>query len=92
MSERLAPSSGPMQAAPSLGKPIGKGEFCDRFVASMMVRARHAMFADGCSVKDYAQETALSYWDLVHFRALGPEMCVVSDMRHWHGPWEQVQR
>lgn len=91
MWERLGLPSGPVQAVPCIEKQIGKEEFCDRFVASMVVRAQHATFADGCSVRDYARETALSYWDLVHFRPLGPELCVVSDMRHWHGPWKQVQ-
>lgn len=75
------------QAVPFIVKLIGKEEFCDRFVASMIFRVNYQAFADCCSVKDYAEETAMSYWKSGHFRPLGPENCVVSDMRHWHGSW-----
>lgn len=87
MPESLERPSKREQAMPSVDKTIGKEEFCDRFVASMIVRAAHHAFADGCSVKDYAEETAMSYWESTHFRSLDPESCVVSDMRHWHGTW-----
>lgn len=79
-----------LPAAPS-EKAIGMEEFCDRFIASMIVRARHDTFANGCKVSDYAEDTAPTYWKLPAFRTLGPELCVVSDMRHWHGSWEQVR-
>lgn len=85
MSESLEHSSERRQAVPFVGKPIGKDEFCDRFVASMTGRANYQKFADGCTVLEYAEETALSYWELDKFRPLGPEICVVRDMRHWHG-------
>lgn len=77
--------------AKSGGIAIGMEEFCDRFVASMVIRARHDTFANGCKVSDYAQDTAPTYWKLPAFRTLGPELCVISDMRHWHGSWEQVR-
>jgi hypothetical protein len=74
---------------PPSGEAIGIEEFCDRFVASMVIRARYDTFANGCKVADYAKDTAPTYWGLPAFRTLGPELCVVSDMRHWHGSWEQ---
>ena len=85
MSGSLGHPSERGQAVPFVDKPIGREEFCARFVASMTGRANYQTFADGCTVQDYAEETAMSYWELAQFRLLGPEICVVRDMRHWHG-------
>lgn len=87
MSDPLADHPAQTEKFHFLVKPIGKEEFCDRFVASMTTRAMHERFADGCEVLDYATDTALTYWEQHHFRMLGPESCVVCDMRQWHGPW-----
>lgn len=76
-----------LKAAPSSEESIGLDDFCDRFIASMIVRAGHESFANGCKVLDYAKETAPAYWKQASLRDLGPETCVVSDMRHWHEPW-----
>lgn len=77
-----------LQADAAIGELIGMEEFCDRFVASMIVRVFYNTFPNGCLVLDYAMETAPTYWDHESLRELGPENCVVSDMRHWHETWD----
>lgn len=62
-------------------EPI-KEEFCQRFVAHMLAQAGET-FDDGRSVKEYAEENALAYWDDPHYRDEGPEACAESDMSYW---------
>lgn len=71
-------------AVPTPKEP-GMQEFCSRFEASMVRRAGLETFSDGCKVAEYAEETAPAYWHKPAFRQLGPEGCVESDMRYWHG-------
>lgn len=87
MTALAANASDGSQVAPIDQKSEGFEEFCDRFVANMVVRAGHERFANGCMVLDYARETAPTYWEEASLKTLGPEGCVVADMRHWHGSW-----
>jgi len=59
-----------------------KEEFCRRFVDHMVKQAGEA-FADGTSVRQYAEETAPTYWDEPGQRADGPEECADADMSYW---------
>lgn len=59
-----------------------KEEFCRRFIARM-VRLAGETFDDGTSIRDYAEETAPTYWDEPHQRAEGPEECADADMSYW---------
>lgn len=46
---------------------IPKQEFIDRFVAHM-VKTAGETFEDGFSVREYAEETAPTYWEEQHHR------------------------
>lgn len=59
-----------------------KEEFCRRFV-ERMVRLGGETFADGDSIREYAEDTAVTYWDDPRQRSEGPEACAEADMEYW---------
>lgn len=70
------------------GKQIIKEEFCARFVACMLEEAGFKRFrnkdgSDAGSVEDYANETALVYWNNPYSKSEGPEKCARADMNYW---------
>ena len=62
---------------------ITKEEFCARFIKRMTILAPFTAFDDGTLVKDYAKETAPTYWENEDQRADGPEECADADMSYW---------
>jgi len=61
---------------------ITEEEFCRRFV-ECMVRACGETFDDGTSIREYAAETAPTYWQDDWQRKQGPEACAEADMSYW---------
>lgn len=61
---------------------LTKEEFCSRFVAEMMLDLQ--MF-DGteAELREYAEETAPTYYDEPSQRAEGPEECARADVSYW---------
>lgn len=59
-------------------------EFTARFVAEMLRRAGE-LFPDGSSIRDYAVDTAQTYYDDQHTEDPNetPEDCVAADMSYW---------
>jgi hypothetical protein len=64
--------------------PLSKEEFCARFVARVIQRAGEK-FDDGSSIREYAEETAPSYWEDYHSDDPDetPEECADADMSYW---------
>lgn len=59
-------------------------EFCKRFVEHMVRAAWFDKFDDGMTVREYAEETAPTYWEDQHQRdGESPEDCAESDMSYW---------
>jgi len=69
-------------------EPLTRDQFIDRFKAHMVARAGFERFKDedgrdDCTVADYAEEIAASYWEDPDQRAEGPEECADADMSYW---------
>ncbi len=66
---------------------ITKDEFYARFKAEMLrvaqIRFGSDKFEDGEPIADYADMTAVTYWDDPDCRVLGPEECALADMSYW---------
>jgi predicted HD phosphohydrolase len=63
-------------------EPMNKDEFCQRFVTYMVQHAGET-FNDGTSIREYAEDTAPTYWDNPDQRAEGPDECASADMSYW---------
>lgn len=58
-------------------------DWIERFVARMIDRAGFDHFDDGTLVLDYAEETAVSYFETDWQRDMGPEDCADADISYW---------
>jgi hypothetical protein len=65
-----------------MGNPLTKEEFCRRFVAHMLSIAGDE-FPDGSSIREYAEDTAPSYWVDQHRSGETPEDCAEADRDYW---------
>lgn len=65
-----------------MAEKMTKEEFCRRFVERMVQRGGQT-FDDGSSIREYAEETAPTYWQERHQREDGPEECAEADMSYW---------
>lgn len=61
---------------------VTQDEFVARFVAEM-VRVGGERFSDGESIRDYATDTAKTYFDDFEQRLEGPEECARADISYW---------
>ncbi len=69
-------------------EPLTQDQFCERFKAYMVKHAGFERFKDedgndDCTVAEYAEEIALSYWHEPDQRTEGPEECAAADMSYW---------
>lgn len=63
---------------------VTQEEWCRRFVTHMLERAAPCdRFDDGELILDYAEATALTYWETPWQRDMGPEKCADSDISYW---------
>lgn len=62
---------------------LSKVEFCQRFVAHILKTAGRETFDCGSSIREYAEETAPSYFDDQHQSGESPEDCAEADMSYW---------
>lgn len=65
-----------------MSESMTKEEFCRRFVEHMVQRGGDE-FEDGSSIRDYAEETAPTYWEQPRHRDEGPEACADVIMSFW---------
>lgn len=66
-----------------MADPMTKEEFCARFIDYMVRNAGFAEFDGGQSVREYAEEIAVTYWYDPGQRAEGPEECASADISYW---------
>lgn len=66
------------------GEELSLDVFTGRFRARMLERAHpRTHFDDGESIAEYADDTAVTYWEIAENRADGPEACADADMSYW---------
>jgi hypothetical protein len=65
-------------------KPMPEADYIAAFTAEM-VRVGGETFADGSSIREYAQEVAPTYYRDPMTREDGPEAAVEADMDCWEG-------
>ncbi|PZM12830.1 hypothetical protein [Rhizobium tubonense] len=58
-------------------------EFSQRFVGHMLRHPDFEPLHEGRSLRKYAEDIALTYWEELHPEGLSPEECADSDMSYW---------
>jgi hypothetical protein len=67
-----------------MSEELTNDEFCARFVARMM-KALPIFAGTEDELREYAEETAPTYWDEPGQRKYGPEACAEADISYWEG-------
>lgn len=62
---------------------LTESEFCRRFVDHMVKFVGRETLDDGTSVREYATETAPSYFEDQHQDGESPEDCAETDVSYW---------